>query len=117
MACALCCQRHATPLCCTEGGGGELCKLEFVQFKFCAKFLYANCSVFLRICAGIQWALQAPAVSHEQLLGPHIISSLIFKKWHGFCRARICRFIFPPPHGISPPPPVCNAGAKWRVHT
>ena len=52
-------------------GGGGVCKLEFLQFKFCAKFLYAICSVLLRICAGILWTLQAPTVSHEQLLGIH----------------------------------------------
>ena len=38
---------------------------------------------------------------------PYIICSLIFEKWHRFCRARICRVIFfparnPPPY---PPPP------------
>ena len=31
-----------------------------------------------------------------------IICSLIFKKWHRFCRARICRFIFSPARNISP---------------
>ena len=51
------------------GGGGGWHKLEFLQFKFCAKILYAIRSVFLRICAGVRWALQAPTVCHEQLLG------------------------------------------------
>ena len=32
---------------------GKLYMLEFLQFKFCTKFLYAICSVFLRIRAGI----------------------------------------------------------------
>ena len=40
----------------TGGGGG-------------AKLLCAICSVFSRICEGIRLALQAPTVSHEQLLG------------------------------------------------
>ena len=29
-------------------------RLEFLQFQFCTKVLYAICSVFLRICAGIR---------------------------------------------------------------
>ena len=33
--------------------GGGLCKPEILQLKFCTKFLYAICSVSLRICAGI----------------------------------------------------------------
>ena len=35
-------------------GGGGLCNLEFVQFKFCTKCVCAMCSVLLRICAGIR---------------------------------------------------------------
>ena len=35
-----------------------------------------------------------------------IICSLVFKKWHRFCRARICRFIFPPARNPPPPPRV-----------
>ena len=50
-----------------RGGGGN--RLEFLQFRFCTKGLYAVCSVFLRICAGVRQALQAPTVSHERLLG------------------------------------------------
>ena len=48
---------------------GVMQKLEFLQFKFCTKFLYAICLVLFRICAGIREALQVPTVSHEQLLG------------------------------------------------
>ena len=88
-------QRLVTP--------GGLCELEFLQFKFCTKFLYAICLVFLRICADIRKALQAPTVCHEQLLGA-IHNSLIFKKWHRFCRARICRFMFSPARGTPRPP-------------
>ena len=36
-----------------RGGGGGSCNLEFLQFKVRTKFLYAICSVFLRICAGM----------------------------------------------------------------
>ena len=36
------------------GGGGGVCRLECLQFTFCTKFLYASCSVFLRICAGVR---------------------------------------------------------------
>ena len=32
----------------------------------------------------------------------YIICSLIFKKWHRFCCARICRFIFSPARNIPP---------------
>ena len=39
-----------TSVACIPGGGGGLYKLEFLQFKFHTKFLYAICSVF---CAGI----------------------------------------------------------------
>ena len=35
--------------------------------------------------------------------GPYLICSLIFKKWHRFCRARICRFIFSAAQNIPSP--------------
>ena len=35
------------------GGGGIFCGVEFLLNKFCAKFLCAICSVFLRICTAI----------------------------------------------------------------
>ena len=41
--------RHAIKV--LNTGGGGLYKLEFLQFKFCTKFLYAICSVSLRIFA------------------------------------------------------------------
>ena len=34
--------------------GEGVYKLEFLHFKFCTKILYAICSVFFRICAGIR---------------------------------------------------------------
>ena len=37
-----------------RGGGAIMQKLEFLQFKFCTKFVYGICSVFLRICGGIR---------------------------------------------------------------
>ena len=45
---------------------------------------------------------QRPLFLMSNHLEPYIICSLIFKKWHGFCRARICRFIFPPAQNIPP---------------
>ena len=76
------------------GGGGGLCKLEFLQFKFCTKILYAICSVFSRICAGNN--SKRPLFLMSNYWEPYIICSLSVKKWHRFCRARICRFIFSP---------------------
>ena len=40
-------------LLCRTGSRG-LHTLEFLQFKFCTKFLYTRCSVVLRLCAGIR---------------------------------------------------------------
>ena len=99
--------------CCTVlyRGGGGLYKLEFLQFKFCTKILYAVCSVFLRICAGNN--SKRPLFLMSNNWEPFIICSLIFKKWHRFCRARICRFIFSPIRNPPPPPPrVVPCGSK-----
>ena len=85
----------------TGGGGGGLYKLEFLHFKFCTKILYAIGSVFLRICAGNN--SKRPLFLMSNYWEPYIICSLIFKKGHRFCRARICRFIFSPTQ--NPPPP------------
>ena len=90
-----------------RGGGGGLYKLEFLHFKFCTKSLYAICSVFLRICAGSNG--KHPLFLKSKYWEACIICSLIFKKWHGFCRARICRFIFPPARNIpTPGRPYCQ---------
>ena len=88
------------------GGGGVYnsaflwgyAKLEFLHFKFCTKILHAICSVFLRICAGDN--SKRPLFLMGNYWEPHTICSLIFQKWHRFCRARICRFPrteYPPP--------------------
>ena len=69
------------------GGGGGLYKLEFMHFKFCTKFLCAICSGFLRICAGNN--SKRPLFLTSNYWEPYIICSLIFKKWHGFCCAKI----------------------------
>ena len=84
-------------------GEGGLYKLEFSHFKFCTKILCAICSVFLRICAGNK--SRRPLFLMSNYWEPYIICSLIFKKWHRLCRARICRFIFSPARNIPPPPP------------
>ena len=89
------------------GGGGGYYKLEFLQFKFCTKILYAICSVFLRICAGNN--NKRPLFLMSNHWEPYIICSLIFKTWHRICRTRICRFIFPPAR--NPRPPIT---ALWR---
>ena len=81
-------------------GGGGLCKLEFLQFKVCTTFLYSVCSVFL---VGIGRRCKRPLFLMNNW-EPYIICSLIFKKWHRFCRARICRFIFSPARNTPPPP-------------
>ena len=78
----------------TYRGRGELHKLEFLQFKFCTKILYTICSVLLKICAGN--SSKRPLFLMSNYWEPYIICSLIYKKWHRFCRARICRFIFSP---------------------
>ena len=80
----------------------KLYKLEFLHFKFCTKILYAICSVFLRICAGNN--SKHPLFLMISYWEPYIICSLIFKRWHRFRRARICRFIFAPTRNIPPPP-------------
>jgi hypothetical protein len=64
--------------------------------------LYAICSVFLRICAGNN--SKRPLFLMSNCWEPYIICSLIFKKWHRFCSARICTFIFPPAQNPQPPP-------------
>ena len=84
------------------GGQGGLYKLEFLHFEFCTKSLYAICSVFLRICAGNN--SKHPLFLMSNCWEPYIICSLILKKWHRFCRARICRFIFSPARNPPPPP-------------
>ena len=87
----------------TGGGGGDETSLEFLHFKFCTKILCALYSVFLRICAGNN--SKRPLFLMSNYWDPYIICSLIFKKWHRFCRARICRFIFSPTRNTPPPPP------------
>ena len=87
----------------TYRGVGGLYKLEFLHFKFCTNILYAICSVFLRICAGNN--SKRPLFLMSNYWEPYVICSLIFKKWHRFCRARICRFIFSPARNTPPPPP------------
>ena len=64
------------------GGGGALHKL------------------CLRICAGNN--SKRPLFLMSNYWEPYIICSLIFQKWHRFCGARICRFIFPSTR--NPPP-------------
>ena len=64
------------------------------------KTLYAICSLFLRICAGNNG--MRPLFFMSNYWEPHIICSLIFKKWHRFCRARIYRFIFSPARNTPP---------------
>ena len=90
------------------GGQGGLYKLEFLHFEFCTKSLYAICSVFLRICAGNN--SKHPLFLMSNCWEPYIICSLILKKWHRFCRARICRFIFSPARNPPPPPGVSKKG-------
>ena len=41
---------------------------------------------------------------------PYIICSLFFKKWHTFCSASICRFIFSPARNTPPSPRVMGPG-------
>ena len=38
-------------------GGGGLHRVEFLCHNFCAKFLYAICLVFLRICTYMIWLI------------------------------------------------------------
>ena len=42
---------------CANWGGGGLYRVEFLCQKFCPKFWFAICSVFLRICTGIRKAV------------------------------------------------------------
>ena len=102
-------QAHSGPLrvWCSLPGGGGLHRLEFLHFEFCTKTLYAICLVFSRICAGNNG--KRPLFLMSNYWVPHIICSLIFKKWRRFCRARICRFIFSPTRN-PPPPPGTGAG-------
>ena len=95
--------------------GEGLCKLEFLHFKFCTKILYATCSVFSRICAGNN--SKRPLFLMSNYWEPHIICSLIFKKWHRFCRARICGFIFSPARNPPPPPVSSLLAPPCRVPT
>ena len=95
-------------------GRGGVYKLEFLQFKLCTKILYAICSVFFRICAGNP--SKRPLFLMSNYWEPYTICSLISKKWHRFCRARItsiCRFIFSPARNTSSPPP--PGYERWRV--
>ena len=80
--------------------GGGVYKLKFLHFKSCTKILHAICSVFLRICAGNN--SKRPLFLMSNYWEPHIICSLIFEKWHRFCRARICRFIVSPTRNTVP---------------
>ena len=101
------------------GGGGELYKLDFLHFKFCTKILYTICSVFLRICAGSN--SKRPLFLMSTYWEPDIIFSLIFQRWHRFCRARICRVIFSPTRSIPPSPPpgsllACSIVCCGRTH-
>ena len=43
-----------------------------------------------------------PLVLVSNICQPCVICSLVVKKWHGFCHARICRFSDSPRHGIPP---------------
>ena len=116
------------------GGGGGFYKLEFLQIKFCTKFLCAICSVLLRICAGTHLTIcrclseakqrmllhkrnvangkpsplrnnsKRPLFLVSNYCEPYIICSLISKKLHRFCCARICRFIFSRARNIPPLP-------------
>ena len=47
-----------------------------------------------------------PLFLMSNICQPCVICSLVFKNWHGFCRARICRFIFSETRNIPPPPPL-----------
>ena len=83
---------------------GGLHELEFLQWTFCTKSLYAICSVFfLGFVQVYVRHCKRPLFLMSNCWEPYIICSLIFKKWHRFCRARICRFIFSP--APNPPPP------------
>ena len=85
------------------GEGGVIQARNILHFKFYTKILHAICLVFLRICAGSN--NKRPLFLMSNYWEPYIICSPIFKKWRGFCRARICRLIFPPAWNYLPPPP------------
>ena len=82
-----------------RGAGG------IIQARIAAvQILYKN---FVRNWLGVFKDLcrcERPLFLINKYWEPYIICSLIFKKWHRFCRARICRFIFSPARNIPPPP-------------
>ena len=97
--------------CCGLGAyRGGVYKLEIMQFKFCTKILCF--SVFKDLCRYTFRHCKRPMFLTSNYWEPYMICSLIFKKWHRFCRARICRFISPPPPARNIPPPPSGLGAK-----
>ena len=67
--------------------------------------------MFVRICAGNR--SKRPLFLTSNCWEPYTICSLIFKKWHRFCCARICRFICFPVRNPPPPPVVGNNEMKY----
>ena len=75
----------------------NVCNSNFVR-NFCTQFVRCFSGfvqVYVRYC-------KRPLFLMSNYWEPDITCSLIFKKWHIFCRATICRFIFPPAR--NPPP-------------
>ena len=91
--------RRALP---DTGGGREIMQARISAFQILHKNFVCNVfGVFLRICAGNN--SKRPLFLMSNYWEPYAICSLIFKKWHRFCRARICRFIFSPTRNMPPP--------------
>ena len=72
-------------------------------------FVHNLLGVFQDLCRYTLGIASAHCFCPQQSLRTirYIICSPIFKKWHRFCRPRICRFIFPPARN-TPPPQVHN---------